>query len=77
MNYKHTSGNEPQEQPQEKSTQSQLNAYETIQDLIQHKPSQEDTYHIKYPYQAVPNPTSMNPKRSKYQQKNDFIFKSS
>jgi len=27
--------------------------------------------------QAVPNPTSMNPKQSKYQLKNDFIFNSS
>ena len=34
-------------------------------------------YEAKSYDQAVPNPTSMNPKRSKYQQKNDFIFKSS
>ncbi|MCX9085480.1 MAG: FAD-dependent oxidoreductase [Candidatus Methanoperedens sp.] len=27
--------------------------------------------------QADPNPTSMNPKRSKYPHKNDFIFNSS
>jgi len=47
----------------------------------------ESTLHQLAPYigklksklvrQAVPNPTSMNPKRTKYQQKNDFIFKSS
>ena len=33
----------------ENSSKSQLEADETFQDLINHKPSQEDTYHIKYP----------------------------
>ena len=32
---------------------------------------------LKSNIQADPNPTSMNPKQSKYQQKHDFIFNSS
>jgi len=42
-----------------------------------HVPVLEIIPEIKYLEQAVPNITSINPKKSKYQQKTHFAFNSS